>query len=264
MYFMKTEVYSWRVSAELKTMLEREVRRSKTPVSELLDLAVRDLLQAGAPLTNSRFRAAFSRNSQANTGGALDDYSGSGGSSHEGGGSTQPSTGGGIATKVCRVIPSGATSGLSGGVGGIGSLGGGGELVVNYNSGQVSAFGFGGAQVGWNGGLSGSAYSGFIYGLNDSNSNYAGGFTGINGGAGLGFFLASSSGGFAGGARGLAVHPSAPGAVTAGGISFGGGLVSGFSGGVTATTYTNPVQLGKFSGFGPMDATLYAARQLCK
>jgi hypothetical protein len=49
MYFMKTEVYSWRVSAELKTMLEREVRRSKTPVSERLDLAVHDLLQAGAP-----------------------------------------------------------------------------------------------------------------------------------------------------------------------------------------------------------------------
>ena len=41
---MKTEVYSWRLAADLKTTLEREARRRKTPVSALLDLAVRDLL----------------------------------------------------------------------------------------------------------------------------------------------------------------------------------------------------------------------------
>jgi hypothetical protein len=44
---MKTEVYSWRVSAELKTTLEREARRRKTRVSTLLDLAVRELLENG-------------------------------------------------------------------------------------------------------------------------------------------------------------------------------------------------------------------------
>ena len=41
---MKTEVYSWRVSTELKQGLEREARRRKTSVSALLDAAARDLL----------------------------------------------------------------------------------------------------------------------------------------------------------------------------------------------------------------------------
>lgn len=78
-----------------------------------------------------------------------------------------------------------AEQGVSGGVGGVGSVVGGGELVINYDSGQVSAFGFGGGQVGWNGGLSASVYGGFVWGLNSSNSNYSKGFTGVNGGAGL-------------------------------------------------------------------------------
>lgn len=43
---MKTEVYSWRVSSELKTRLEREARRRNAPVSALLDRAVEDLLAA--------------------------------------------------------------------------------------------------------------------------------------------------------------------------------------------------------------------------
>jgi hypothetical protein len=166
----------------------------------------------------------------------------------------------GIGAKVCSAIPTGRTEGVSGGLGGVGSVGGGGELVVNYNSGQVSAFGFGGVQVGWNGGASGSVYTGFVYGLNNSNSNYSGGFTGANGGAGIGGFAASSSGGLTGGAGGLAPN----GAVKAGGISLGGGLLGGFSGGLTATNYTNPLQLGKFWAFNPLDALLYAARQLCK
>lgn len=164
----------------------------------------------------------------------------------------------GIRAKVCKALPTGRTEGASGGLGGVGSVGGGGELVVNYNSGQVSAFGFGGAQIGWNGGASGSVYTGFVYGLNNSNSNYSGGFTGVNGGAGLGGFAASSSGGLTGGTSGLA--PT--GGVTAVGVSLGGGLLSGFSGGVTATNYTNPVQLGKFWAFNPLDALIYSARQL--
>lgn len=41
---MKTEVYSWRVSAELKTDLEREARRRKMSLSSLLDLAAREWL----------------------------------------------------------------------------------------------------------------------------------------------------------------------------------------------------------------------------
>jgi len=41
---MKTEVYSWRVSSELKQDLEREARRRKASVSSILDLAAREWL----------------------------------------------------------------------------------------------------------------------------------------------------------------------------------------------------------------------------
>jgi hypothetical protein len=71
-----------------------------------------------------------------------------------------------------------------------------------------------------------------------------------------------SSGGLTGGTSGLVPN----GNVNAAGISLGGGLLGGFSGGVTATNYSNPVQLGEFWGFGlnPVDWLLYAARQVCK
>jgi hypothetical protein len=172
--------------------------------------------------------------------------------------------GGGLLSRlksaVCSALPSGRTTGASGGLGGIGSLGGGGEVVVNYNSGQVSAFGFGGLQVGWNGGASGPIYTGFVYGLNNSNSNYSKGFTGANGGYVLGGFAASSSGGLTGGASGLAPN----GQVKTGGVSFGASLIPTPTGGVTATNYTKPLQLGKFWAFGPTDFALYVARQVCK
>jgi predicted transcriptional regulator len=42
---MKTEVYSWRVSSELKSDLEREARSRKVPVSLVLETAVRDWLK---------------------------------------------------------------------------------------------------------------------------------------------------------------------------------------------------------------------------
>jgi hypothetical protein len=38
---MKTEVYSWRVSSELKQELEREARKRKASVSSILDAAAR-------------------------------------------------------------------------------------------------------------------------------------------------------------------------------------------------------------------------------
>ncbi len=41
---MKTEVYSWRVSSDVKTSLEREARRRKISVSAALDLAAREWL----------------------------------------------------------------------------------------------------------------------------------------------------------------------------------------------------------------------------
>jgi hypothetical protein len=41
---MKTEVYSWRVSTDLKTGLEREARRRKISLSAVLDLAAQEWL----------------------------------------------------------------------------------------------------------------------------------------------------------------------------------------------------------------------------
>jgi hypothetical protein len=44
---MKSEVYSWRVSTDLKTGLEREAQRRKMSLSAVLDLAARDWLDKG-------------------------------------------------------------------------------------------------------------------------------------------------------------------------------------------------------------------------
>jgi hypothetical protein len=44
---MKSEVYSWRVSTDLKTGLEREARQRKISVAAVLDLAARDWLNRG-------------------------------------------------------------------------------------------------------------------------------------------------------------------------------------------------------------------------
>jgi len=41
---MKTEVYSWRVSTDLKTALEREARRLKVSLSAVLDRAASEWL----------------------------------------------------------------------------------------------------------------------------------------------------------------------------------------------------------------------------
>ena len=44
---MKTEVYSWRVSTELKTGLDSEARRRKISLSKALDLAAEEWLKKG-------------------------------------------------------------------------------------------------------------------------------------------------------------------------------------------------------------------------
>lgn len=182
-----------------------------------------------------------------------------GGGSGSGGGSGANKS---LKQQICSKIPSGSTSGVSGGIGGVVAPGAGAELVFNYDSGQISAFVFEGAQVGWNGGASGSAYTGFVWGLNSSNSNYSGGFTGVNGGAGLGGFAAGSSQGMDSvGLNGIIPNPRG---VVAAGVSLGTGVIPGPTGGVTLTDYSNPAQLGKYWGFGPVDWLLYAARQVCK
>ena len=45
---MRNEVYSWRVSSEIKTGLEREARRRKISMSAALDTAAREWLQKSA------------------------------------------------------------------------------------------------------------------------------------------------------------------------------------------------------------------------
>jgi hypothetical protein len=42
---MKTEVYSWRLSTDLKAGLEREARRRKVSISRVLELAACELLK---------------------------------------------------------------------------------------------------------------------------------------------------------------------------------------------------------------------------
>ena len=46
---MRTEVYSWRLSGDLKSDLEREARLRKVPVSAVLETAVRDWLKKSDP-----------------------------------------------------------------------------------------------------------------------------------------------------------------------------------------------------------------------
>jgi hypothetical protein len=45
---MKSVVYSWRLSAEMKSELERKARLRKVSVSSLLDQAVREYLKSSA------------------------------------------------------------------------------------------------------------------------------------------------------------------------------------------------------------------------
>jgi hypothetical protein len=44
---MKNEVYSWRISQDLKQNLEREARRRRASVSSILDTAAREWLAKG-------------------------------------------------------------------------------------------------------------------------------------------------------------------------------------------------------------------------
>ena len=46
---MKTEVYSWRVSPDLKIDLERAARRRNLSLAAVLDLATRDWLNKSGP-----------------------------------------------------------------------------------------------------------------------------------------------------------------------------------------------------------------------
>jgi hypothetical protein len=120
------------------------------------------------------------------------------------------------------------------------------ELILNYDTGQISAFAFGGAQVGWNGAATGTLYQGNVYGLNGTNSNYSGPFTGGN-----------VSGKVAG------VFGAKSGPVYAVGGSASVSLLSGpFSFGANRTVYSSPLQLGRFWAFQDQDYYMFLGRQI--
>jgi hypothetical protein len=103
--------------------------------------------------------------------------------------------------KTCRGLPDGMVLSVSAG-GGLGPVGvsGSGEVVFNFNSGEVSVFGALTKQGGYlfPTGLSATAslQGGFIWGLGQSNTSYQGPFTSISVGAGIiAATLAASSNG---------------------------------------------------------------------
>ena len=163
-----------------------------------------------------------------------------------------------IKSAVCSALPAGRTTGVSGGIGGIGGQTGSLELVVNYQSGQVSGFASAGLQLGWNGGAQGSVFTGFIYwDLGANNSGYSGGFTSLSANAGVGGSLSVSSGGLNG--------PTNFRPVSVAALNLGTSLVPGPTGTASATNYTQPLSLGKFWALSnPLDLTLFLAAQVCK
>ncbi len=168
---------------------------------------------------------------------------------------------GGIESSICSTLPQGRTFGISGSVGGVGGQTGSVEIVINYNTGEMSGFASGGLLAGWNGVAQASVSSGFIYGaLNGDNSGYSGGFSAFQGGDGPGFFRASSSGGLTGGVSGMIPD----GNVTAAGASFGVSAIPLPTGGFSVTNYTKPLSLGRSRAlWSPIDYLFYWARRGC-
>lgn len=177
----------------------------------------------------------------------------------------------GVKEIVCGAIPSGRTTGVSIAIGGVGATMGGFETVLNYKSGEESAFVFGGQQViGWNGAASISVNNGVAYGLNDDNRNYKGGFTGVNGAMGvsghvaLGGFLATSSDGVKNPIP--SIFSDAKDVVFAGGVSVSAGVHGQVTGGVAVTEYSAPIPLGRQAWWtmSPFDVAMYAMNQWCR
>ncbi|MBV8978311.1 MAG: LysM peptidoglycan-binding domain-containing protein [Alphaproteobacteria bacterium] len=78
---------------------------------------------------------------------------------------------------VCSAVPDGVAVGGNTSWGGFTSGVFGVEAVLNFNSGQVSLFGYTGVEGGWNGGAQVQGYAAGVWGLKDDNSNNAGTFT---------------------------------------------------------------------------------------
>ena len=54
---MKSEVYSWRLTPEVKSDLERQARLRKMSVSSILDIAIRDWLTKNADTSEKDIQA---------------------------------------------------------------------------------------------------------------------------------------------------------------------------------------------------------------
>ena len=152
----------------------------------------------------------------------------------------------------CSAVPSGRSQSLSAAFGGLGAVSGEVDTVFNYNSGQSSVFATGGMSFGWNGGLSVTASTGLVYGLDGTNNGFSGPFKGGS----------------------LYVPTPIPDVGAGGSIIRGGGvtvvsagasaaLVGRYGFGVSKTNTTNPLNVGKFSGFTTADYFGYILRRPC-
>lgn len=157
----------------------------------------------------------------------------------------------GIKKSYCSAVPSGRSTSISVGLGGIGAVHGGGDVVVNYNSGQTSLFATGALSAGWNGGLSGTVSTGLVYGLGNTNDGFSGNFKGGN------FSVTTPAGLTAGGSivRGGGVT------VISGGV--GAALVGRFGGGGAVSATSKPLNVGKFTAYAPVDYVGYFLRRPC-
>jgi len=157
-----------------------------------------------------------------------------------------------IKAAVCKYTPTGRSTSVSLAAGGIGSVSGSGDMVVNYNSGQTSLFATGGGGLGWNGGASLTATTGLVYGLDGTNNGFKGVFKGGNLYVPTPYPGVSAGGSITNGA-GVTVVSAGAGGALAGKYGFGGSW----------TNTTSPLNVGKFTGYSPIDYAGYLLRRPC-
>jgi len=148
--------------------------------------------------------------------------------------------------------------GVGSSAGTLGGVTGGGEVVLNYNTGQVSGFGYAGGFAGFNGGGSVSVTGGMIFNLGQSNSNYSGPFTTAAGSIGpFGAFVSITG-------TPNSLNLSQPKVL---GMSAGASLFGVGTGTLGVTKYSNPHDLGNFAKgtipAGELDYLMYLVRRPC-
>ncbi|HEV2177385.1 MAG TPA: RHS repeat-associated core domain-containing protein [Terriglobia bacterium] len=149
-----------------------------------------------------------------------------------------------VKNALCSAIPKGLMVGVGGSANFISGPSGTAEAVLNFDTGQLSAFVSGGVQAGINpGGPQSSVFGGLIFGnLKGDNSGYQGGFTNLSLSSGEGgqVTLSASSGGLQAGPSGL--QPNGDVVALSGGPSVSMNPLPGAT--VSATNFAGPLQLG--------------------